>query len=228
MKAINLAALMLCMLLSSSCLTSLQPLVTYDTVTEDNRIIGTWQSDDGVYQVEKFTLSPIYKEVVEGINVKDDAQNKKPLTEKEKKDSILYSHAYSVSWEKDGIKYYMFGSMTRINNELFLELFPIVVDDPERQDGNGLDYTFDYLATITFARVDIVNNNKVQLHFPSGDVIKEQIEKGNMRLKHEDDRRFETFLVTASTRDLRSFFEKYGHDERLFGKENSFTLTRKG
>lgn len=229
MKKIVLAALILGMLISTSCLTSLQPLVTYDTITEDNRIIGNWQRDDIVFKVEKFELSAIYKEVAESIERKnDDSKKQKPLTEKERQDSILYKHGYSVSYQKDGIAYYMFASLTRINNQTYLQMLPIVIDDPSNPDGSGLDYTFDYLPAMTFAKVEIKNNHTLQLHFPAGGFVQEQIESGNMRVKHASDRQFETFLITASTRDLRSFFEKYGHDERLFRQENSVTLTRKG
>ena len=229
MKSFSLAALLLVMLPSSSCLPSLQSLVTYDNVTEDNRIIGTWLHDNTDFKVEKLEQSAIYNEIVEGIDVKEeDGQEKKPLTTRLRQDSILNSHAYAITYHEEDITYYLLATLTKVNTDLFIQLNPIVIDDPQSPNGSGLDYTFDYLSAATFAKVVISNNNMVQLQFADGDHIKDLIQKGNMRIKHESDNLFGTFLVTASTRDLRSFFEKYSHDERFFSKKNSFTLTRKG
>jgi len=76
--------------------------------------------------------------------------------------------------------------------------------------------------------VEILNNNSLVLKFLNGDFIKQQIAKGNMRIRHQEDKLFESFLVTASTYELTQFLQKYSHDERLFNQENSVTLTRKG
>jgi hypothetical protein len=229
MKIICLAVLSLSMLLTTSCLTSVHPLVTFQTITEENSLVGTWQQGEDIYKVEKLMESEIFKEIENSIENKGkENEKKKPLTGKEKEDSIFHSHAYTVSFSKDGIAYYMTGSLTRIDGQLYMELFPIVIDDKEESDGSGLDYSFDYLPGITVAKVDLQNKNTLQLHFPDGDYIKKQINNGNIRIRHEKDNWFDTFLITAPTRDLRSFFQKYGHDERLFSKENSVTLTRKG
>jgi len=47
------------------------------------------------------------------------------------------------------------------------------------------------------------------------------------RIKNETDELYGTFLITASTRELQQFLEKYGNDSRFFNKENSVTLNRK-
>lgn len=228
MKIISLAGLALGMLLSTSCLTSLQPLVTVDTIIEETRLEGNWQQGKDMITVEKLTKSSIYREIGTSIMTKgNEVASQKPLTGNDKRDSILYSHAYSITFIRNGITYYMLGALTKIGNSHFLEMYPIVLDDPQQPDGNGLDYTFNYLPGSTFARLD-VDNNTLQLHFPDGDYIKQQVNNGNFRIKHEKDALFQTFLVTASTRDLRMFLEKYSHDKRLFNKGNSVTLTRKG
>jgi hypothetical protein len=78
------------------------------------------------------------------------------------------------------------------------------------------------------AKLEIINNNQLNLHFLSGEFIKEQINKGNIRINHESDNLFENLLITASTEQLHQFLKKYGNDQRLFSKENSVTLIRKG
>jgi hypothetical protein len=229
MKIICLAALSLSILLTTSCLTSVHPLVTIHNIVEENSLIGTWQQGEETYKVEKLRESALYREIENSVQIKDNENAKKePLRGKEKEDSIFQSRAYCVSFSKEGIDYYMSGSLTRIDGQLYMELYPIVIDDKTQPDGSGLDYTFDYLPGITIAKLDLRSDNTVQLHFPDGDYIKKQINEGNIRIKHEKDNWFDTFLITASSRDLRSFLQKYGHDQRLFSKENSVTLTRKG
>ena len=48
-----------------------------------------------------------------------------------------------------------------------------------------------------------------------------------MKIKHETDDLYDTFLITASTNELQQFIQKYGNDDRFFNKENSVTLIRK-
>ena len=122
----------------------------------------------------------------------------------------------------------MFAALTRVGNSLFFDLIPIVADDPKHQGETGFEYMNYNLPTFSIAKVEIANNQNIQLRFLNGDYIKELIKSGNVRIKHEKDELFETFVVTASSAELRQFLTKYGHDERLFSKENSITLTRKG
>ena len=49
-KRLFLAALITSVAFLSSCLTSLNRLVTYSTVSSDNRISGNWQLEDVSYK----------------------------------------------------------------------------------------------------------------------------------------------------------------------------------
>lgn len=209
----------------SSCLTSLHPLVTSDRIISDDRVVGNWEHDGVSIHIERFTRGEVYKQLVK---TRMGAQNFRlddPVFNAQ--DSIMYAHRYAVSYKKDGVDYFMFGAVTKIGNSLYFDLLPIIAADPKHEDGTGFEYTNDYLPAFTMAKLE-VGKNALNLHFLDGDFIKEQIRSGNMRIRHEKDELFETFVITASSGELRQFVEKYGNDSRLFSKENSVTLTRKG
>ena len=83
------------------------------------------------------------------------------------------------------------------------------------------------IESFTIARLKVINTNTIKLDFINGDFLYKQINAGRMKIKHESDELYETFLITASTNELRSFIEKYANDDRFFDKENSVTLIRK-
>ena len=83
MKKIILPFLILTSLIQFSCVTSWQPLVTYNTAIADNRLTGTWNSEGQDYIVEKVFDSPAYK------RQKD--QSFTTFIKKGTKDSILYN-----------------------------------------------------------------------------------------------------------------------------------------
>ena len=85
----------------------------------------------------------------------------------------------------------------------------------------------DRLHTYTIARVQFTNTNIIKLDFINGSFLYDQIKDGRMKLKHESDDLYDTFVITASPNELQQFIQKYGNDDRFFNKENSVTLIRK-
>ena len=73
----------------------------------------------------------------------------------------------------------------------------------------------------------IENTNTIKLDFINGSFLYDQIKDGRMKLKHESDDLYDTFVITASPNELQQFIQKYGNDDRFFNKENSVTLIRK-
>lgn len=216
------------LLLQSACITSLQPLVTADNIVVDKRVAGNWQYNNDIITVEKMNESYIYNELTKmKIGGNDNAPHA-PLQGKEKEDSIFYAKAWCVSFKKNGVDYYMSAAITRINDGLYMELLPIVVSDPQQPEGSGYEFNYDYLPTFTVAKVIINNNESISLKFLNGKYIKEQVIANRLKISHQKDNIFDSFLVTASTDELRQFLQKYGNDDRLYSNENSVTLTKKG
>lgn len=209
-----------------SCVTSLHPLVTYSTAVTDNRIIGSWKNADQEYIVQEFFKSDFFKRNKSDL-LKEQKDNNGKLSESSKRDSFLFLKSYTINYIKNGIKYELFGNMTRLNGQLFMNFMGI---DIQSADTNSKNEELDLpnrLESITIARVKVINTNTIKLDFIDGDFLYKQINAGRMKIKHENDELYETFLITASTNELQQFIQKYGNDDRFFNKENSVTLIRK-
>ena len=211
-----------------SCVTSLQPLATYDTAIVDDRLAGTWNSDGQDYEVQKFFDSDLFKYIKKEMDKYKGNADKK-LSEKEMEDfaPMLYFKSYVIKFTKDKIEYVMFGSMVKLDNQLFINFAPIDMNIDKNKKQAFESTSTDRLATHTIARVQFTNSNTIKLDFIDGGFLYEQIKAGRMKLKNERDELYDTFLITASTNELQQFIQKYGNDNRFFNKENSVTLIRK-
>jgi hypothetical protein len=152
-----------------------------------------------------------------------------PLAGKDKEDSIWYSKAYLVVIQKTRAYccYYAAG-FTRIGENLFMDLYPVALEDSLNENNSYSRLVrIDQAPTFTIAKAEFTSNNTLVLKFLNGEYIKDQITKGNILIRHEEDKLFGSFLITAPTYDLTQFLSKYGHDERLYSQKNTITLTRK-
>ena len=149
MKKIILPFLILTSLIQFSCVTSWQPLVTYNTAIANNRLTGTWNSEGQDYIVEKVFDSPAYK------SRKD--QPFTPFIKKGAKDSILYSKSYIIRYTRHKIEYHLFCSMIKINSKIFMNITIVDITDAiNGQDVEDLSLSqnwIDRLHTYTIAQV---------------------------------------------------------------------------
>ena len=125
------------------------------------------------------------------------------------------------------MQYLLFGSMIKLNGRLFMNFTPVDMISTD-STSTITEINFDNrLNSYTIARVQFGTVNTMKLDFIDGGYLHDQIKAGRMKIKNETDELYSTFLITASTRELQQFLEKYGNDSRFFNKENSVTLNRK-
>jgi hypothetical protein len=211
-------------LLFSSCVTSLQPLVTYDKVITDDRLAGKWKTNDGEFKVQPFFKSDLFKKHQKEF---EKELNEKDRTSKVTSDSILYSKSYAIEYIKNGVQYDLLGSLIRLDGVLFINFTPV---NSAPVNDTAIDASIDpasSLNTYTIAKVQFTGSSSLRLDFIDGGFLYEQVKAGRMKIKHENDDLYDTFLITASSKDLQQFLEKYGNDNRFFNKENSVILNRK-
>jgi len=220
--------LIISLVVMQSCVTSLQPLATYNTAIVDDRLAGTWNSDGQDYEVQKFFDSDLFKYIKKEMD-KYKGNADRELSEKEMQEfsPTLYFKSYVIKYTKDKIEYVMFGSMVKLNGQFFINFAPIDINTDKNKEQAFETTSTDRLATHTIARVQFTNSNTVKLDFIDGGFLYEQVKAGRMKLKNERDDLYDTFLITASTDELQQFIQKYGNDDRFFDKENSVTLIRK-
>ena len=223
MKAYSLFLIFFFSVIFSSCVTSIHRLVTYDKVVAEERVTGTWDQDGMKITVSTLFSSPLVQEYK--------GNNKNIFSGVEKKDSILLSHSYFLRYEKNGAKYDMMASFIRLNDQLFLDLIPVNVDSVSANSsfsgfkdigaGGG-----DWVPSHTFAKVVFHGDKKMELQFLGSEYLVNEIEKGNVAIKHEKDDLFDSMVITASSEDLQKFLLKYGSDKRLYDKANTVTLVK--
>ena len=226
MKKTNFIISIVILFTASSCVTTLQPLVTSNTAIADNRLEGTWEQDGEEYIVQKVFNSDFYKKNKKDLE-KSRKENNGQLSDKDKRDSVLFSKSYMIKYTKNGIQYLLFGSMIKLNGRLFMNFTPVdltTTDSTNKENEINLD---NRLNSYTVARVQFTNSSIMKLDFIDGGYLHDQIKAGRMKIKNETDELYDTFLITASTKELQQFLEKYGNDSRFFNKENSVTLNRK-
>jgi len=226
MKKIIFIISIVLLVTASSCVTTLQPLVTYNTAIADNRLEGAWEQDGEKYIVQKIFNSDFFKKNQKDLE-KSRKENNGQLSEKDKRDSVLFSKSYLIKYSKAGIQYLLFGSLIKLNGRLFMNFKPVDMTELDTSKAEIEINLSNRLDSYTIARVQFTNNNIMKLDFIDGGYLHDQIKAGHMKIKNETDELYETFLITASTTELQQFLEKYGNDSRFFNKENSVTLNRK-
>lgn len=197
----------------SSCLTIIQSLITPDNIITDKRFEGLWRkSDSKSILVQKFMDSKFKRMFTE---LKDDWKYTA-------RDSIFYTKLYVISFQEENLGYTWLGGIVKIQDQYFLNLKPEdVLNDSKKEayvDGE---------ATSSIAKLEWKNDNSLILHFLNGDYIKEIILNGKARIRHKYDPLFDTFVITASSRELEQFLERYGNNQSLFKGGNTIILTRK-
>ena len=226
MKKIILPAVFLAWIFQSACVTSLNPLVTYDRAITDSRLTGTWEKTDGQqFLIEPILESEFFKQEQNRSSMFEDKKDIAKMESKE--DSLLLSRSYLVQYKKGPGDYTLLVNFIRLNNQLFMNCMPITGTYTTHEGGSeDLDISGS-MRSYTIAKVQWQNTNTLRLDFIDGDFLYEQIKAGRMKIKNERDELYDTFLITASTKELQQFLEKYGNDSRFFNKENSVTLIRK-
>src|SRR6187200_2337005 len=186
MKKIIFIISIVILVTASSCVTSLQPLVTYKTAVADNRLEGAWEQDGEEYMVQKVFNSDFYKKNKKDLE-KSRKENNGQLSEKDKRDSVLFSKSYIVKYSKAGIQYLLFGSLIKLNGRLFMNFKPVDMTELDTSKAEIEINLSNRLDSYTIARVQFTNNNIMKLDFIDGGYLYEQIKAGRIKIKNETD-----------------------------------------
>ena len=198
----------------TSCLTVVQSLIRPDNIIMDNRIEGNWSgSDSKTILVQKFMNSK-FKNVFTDPEMKDWKYTRE--------DSIFITKGYVISFREKDLNYTWLAGLVKIRDQYYLNLLPeeCLNDKGEKEYDLGEQ-------TSSIAKLEWKSNNTLTVCFLNGDYIKEIILDGKARIRHEYDPLFGTFVITASSRELEQFLEKYGNNANLFKGVDPIILRRK-
>ncbi len=200
----------------SSCLTVLQSLITPDNIITDNRIVGLWNgSDSKTILVQKFMNSKFK-------NVFTDPEMKDKDWKYTREDSIFLTKLYVISFREKNLDYTWLAGLVKIRDQYYLNLLPEECLNDKGKEEFGLGK-----VTSSIAKIEWKNNNTLAICFLNGDHIKEIILDDKVRIRHEYDPLFGTFVITASSRELEQFLEKYGNTESLYMGSDPLIIRRK-
>ena len=229
----SIIGLRLLSLLFSSCITTLNPVVTSKNIVRYDAVIGKWQTRDYDITIERYHGSNLDKAMggLSGSQNKTPAELIQKMQEDERK---IYLNTYLVRFNKKDILHLMLLKFTRINNDLYAQVepgFPINVpgDDispTDTADNLVIDIFPNAEPAYTIAKVTI-DKNALQLQFVNTDFVESLLNKGAIAIKFEEDELFDTKVITASSEELAKFLSKYGKEDRLYSAENTILLQRK-
>ncbi|WP_339880446.1 hypothetical protein [uncultured Algoriphagus sp.] len=187
-KAKSILAIGLLVVLLNSCVYSLFPIYTDDTLVYFPELLGRWEMDDEDYIEFRNTSSgPSFFGSSESTDL---SKNKE--------------YAIEIMEGGDLIKFK--GHIAKIGDDLFLDLYP---DDLYSAEGLGSNM----IPVHTFAKLKFSGK---QLYLTSFDLEKlnKLFESNLIRLRHENVDG--TILITAQPKEIQKFIDKYSEDESVF------------
>lgn len=206
------------LVLNSCVVKSLFPFYTNSSIYFEKRFMGTWvDSENATWEILPF------QEVILKENKKDKPSE---LDDDQLRTYNKYKNGYVVYFEKDSTKSSFLAMPFKINDQLFLDFSPI--EDNEMEDLKNDLYKIHLIGAHTLAKVDFIDDNKVDINWFSSEKLEELLEQDKIKIKHEKVGLAETVLLTASSEELEKFIKKYmdSEDEEKWKTDVEFNLER--
>ena len=188
---------------------SLHPLFTDESITFEERLLGTWVDDpnspETTWEFTRLADSPEHE-----------WEFNRPKKPEKAYKLVLINN-------QDGTKGSFFARLVKLKDRLFLDIYPsqLPCKKPDPNDG----WLFNALFLIpghSFIIIDSVEP-RLKMRLTDDDDMEKLLKEDPNAVKHEivDDR----LILTASTKELQAFVLKYADDTRVFN--NDIALSRK-
>lgn len=205
----------ICLLLSS-CVYSLFPIYTEDTVRYLPEIMGKWETDEGYLILEPATK-------IESITVTSDdpKEDTKEISStefielNESLQSQFKSYKMTIQDKMDSLdKFTFLAHLVEIGNDMFIDLYAW---SGENRD----DYRAANLFPVhTFMKFRYSNDELTLTHFKLSK-LKDLFKSNLIRMRHEmvDGE----VVITAQPKEIQKFLEKYSQDPDVLEKPSTYT-----
>ena len=190
-------------------LVSLHPLFTKETITFEEKLLGTWIADSNKPKV-----------TWEFARIEESATERLP---NELRDQASKCYRVNLA-DSDGQKGSFVACLVKLQEKLFLDVLPDRFPSGE-QNPETMKFAYNaffFLRIHTFARVIFVGD-QVKIRLTDDEAFKKLLEAEPKAIPHDVVDNLP--VLTASTAELQAFVTKYADDERLFPSD--LTLTRK-
>ena len=214
MKIRNTILIIAGILLLSSCVVkSLNPFYTKKSISFDKRFIGKWtDSKKGVWTVIPF---------------KDEITKDNPIEKMKKEDLQLYKeykNSYYIQREYKGEEAIFLVTPFKVNNQTFLDFYPLEYQD----DINNLLESH-LIYTHSLVKYDVEKNGEIEVRWLDEDKIDALFKEKRIKIKHKKVGTLkDKYLLTASSRELEKFIEKYmnSKDDEKWNTSTKYTLSK--
>ncbi len=196
MKKKILVVLGLVAMLVQGCIVkSLHPFFAEEDVVFKPELIDAWTDNDG----NRWKISPV---------------KEKP-------------NAYEMTASKDGKDGVFLVHLFKLDNNLYLDFLPISSDAE-----SVAIFDLHIMPTHSVAKVETIERDRVSIKWFKEEWLADLFGKNRVMLGHETildpikaDEGDKTYILTASTSELRKFLRKYGNDDAAFEGDNAVKLT---
>lgn len=203
-----------CFILLSSCVVkSLNPFYTKETISFDKSFIGEWKdSKKGTWHVVSF---------------KSEITKENPLGEMRKDDFKIYEeykNSYYIQRIYKDKEVLFIATPFKINNQTFLDFFPLEYQD----DADNLLKSHS-IYTHSLVKYDIQKNGDIEVKWLDENKVEELFKQKKIKIKHETIGMLnEKYLLTASSKELQRFIEKYmaSNDAEKWETSTKYTLSK--
>lgn len=196
MKTRNLVIILFSVLVLNSCIVkSLHPFYIQEAISFEEKFVGDWKDNKGaIWHVESFKAM-FDKE----FNSKN-KPSKEDLAAFEK-----YKYNYYVEYTSNDKKAAFMATPFKVKNQLLLDFTPYIQDD------TGLNSLLSshLINAHSVVKFDMINNDNVDIKWLDENRIKDLFKNSKIRIKHETIGIQEDFLLTADSKELYEFLEKY-------------------
>jgi len=195
-KAKSILSFGLLVVLMNSCVYSLFPIYTDDTLVYFPELIGRWEKEGDSNAYVEFSAVP-----------KSIAWLSNGTAEKEVALNSAEEKVYVVEFMDNSEALTFIGHIAEIGNDFFLDLYPAEVSNSST------------IPVHTFSKVKFINN---RLDLTSFDLEKlnKLFESNLIRLRHENVDG--TILITAQPSEIQKFIDRYSEDESVFKDKDTY------
>ncbi len=222
MKAKSIISSIILSILMSSCVFSLFPIYTEESLVFIENLEGKWKSDDGILQITALrsdnvkldvTVTPGDDEilVLDGDTITDkekiSAYYSKMLTE-EIKGSVpkMSDKAYLFTFIENEDTLNFKSRIAKIGSEHYLDLYPI----DGQVDENLLKNLF---PVHTFMKIKF-DDDRVEIVEFDNEKLKDLFRANQIRLRHEEVDG--SIVITAKPTEIQKFIKSYSKDQSVF------------
>ncbi len=219
MKAKKFLIILVVLLLNSCIVKSLNPFYTKDKIVYEKKLEGNWKSKSATWKIKPF------KELWA-----EHEKEENSISESDKKTYEYYKDSFVLEYIKNsktnkiediGFSYFIMTAFN-VDEHLFINFFPM---EYETESLNNL-VSQHILNTNSVCKVDFLEDNSIRLKWLDEDVVNRLIESHNLKIKHERIGIDEDLVLTASSKELYRFLQKFmsSNIENKWEKDQTYTL----